>query len=110
MKLIRFATALAALTLAACATKPHESLVDFVPDYNLRQPKTIGFYAMSGEVTGNNPTELTDLWRDRTDAALQGALEARGFVFVDKTVDADLLLSWHLNLMEETDVRVTLTL
>jgi len=48
---------------------------------------------MSDEVTGNNPTELTDFQRDRIDAALQDALEAKGFVFVDKTADADLLLS-----------------
>ena len=106
MKLIRFTTALvAALMLAACATKPPEPVVDFAPDYNFSQPKTIGFYAMSGEVTGNNPTELTDFQRDRIDDALQGALEAKGFVFVDKTADADLLLSWHLNLMEKTDVK-----
>ena len=60
---------------------------------------------MSDEVTGNNPTELTDFQRDRIDAALQDALEAKGFVFVDKTSDADLLLSWHLNLMKKTDVK-----
>ena len=60
---------------------------------------------MSGVVTGNNPTELTDFQRDRIDAALRSALEARGFVFVDKTADADLLLSWHLNLMDKTDVK-----
>jgi len=101
VKLIRFTAALAALTLAACATKPLEPVVDFAPDYNFSQPKTIGFYAMSGEVTGNNPTELTDFQRDRIDTALQGALEAKGFVFVDKTADADLLLSWHLNFMEK---------
>ena len=62
---------------------------------------------MSDEVTGNNPTELTDFQRDRIDAALQDALEARGFVFVDKTADADLLLSWLLDLTEKTDVRVS---
>ena len=62
---------------------------------------------MSNELTGNNPTELTDFQRDRIDAALQDALEAKGFVFVDKTADADLLLSWHLNLMEKTDVCVS---
>ena len=105
MRLIRFTTALAALTLAACATKPPEPLVDFAPGCNFSQPKTIGFYAMSDEVTGNNPTELTDFQRDRIEAALQDALEAKGFVFVDKTADADLLLSWHLNLMEKTDVK-----
>ena len=106
VKLIRLAmSALVALTLASCATKPPEPVVDFAPDYNFSQPKTIGFYAMSGEVTGNNPTELTDFQRDRIDAALRSALEARGFVFVDKTADADLLLSWHLTLMDKTDVK-----
>ena len=106
MKLIRLImSALVAVTLAACATKPPEPAVDFAPDYNFSQPKTIGFYAMSGEVTGNNPTELTDFQRDRIDAALKLALEGKGFVFVDKTADADLLLSWHLNLMEKTDVK-----
>jgi hypothetical protein len=80
-------------------------VVDFAPDYNFSQPKTTGFYAMSGEVTGNNPTELTDLQRDRIDSALRSAIEAKGFEFVTKTADADLLLSWHLNLMEKTDVK-----
>ena len=94
-----------ALALSACASKPPEPVVDFAPDYNFSQPKTIGFYAMSGEVTGNNPTELTDFQRDRIDSALRSALEAKGFAFVTKTADADLLLSWHLNLMEKTDVK-----
>ena len=53
-----------ALALSACASKPPEPVVDFAPDYNFSQPKTIGFYAMSGEVNGNNPTELTDFQRD----------------------------------------------
>ena len=47
MKLIRFTTALVALTLAACATKPLEPAVDFAPGQDFSQPKTIGFYAMS---------------------------------------------------------------
>ena len=106
MNLTRFtAAALMLLALTACATKPPEPVVDFAPDYNFGQTKTIGFYALSGEVTGNNPTELTDFQRDRIDAALQSALEAKGFTFVDKTADADLLLSWHLNLMDKTDVK-----
>ena len=92
-------------TLAACATKPPEPVVDFAPNYDFSQSKTIGFYALSGEVTGNNPTELTDFQRDRIDAALKTALEAKGFTFVDNTADADLLLTWHLNLMEKTDVK-----
>ncbi len=106
MKLIRpTAATLILLAVAACATKPPEPVVDFAPDYDFGQSKTIGFYALSGEVTGNNPTELTDFQRDRIDAALKAALEAKGFTFVDRTADADLLLSWHLNLMDKTDVK-----
>ena len=106
MKLIRHTAAtLIMLAVAACATKPPEPVVDFAPDYDFDRSKTIGFYALSGEVTSNNPTELTDFQRDRIDAALKAALEAKGFTFVDKTADADLLLSWHLNLMDKTDVK-----
>ena len=71
MKLIRHTAAtLIVLAVAACATKPPEPVVDFAPDYDFGQSKTIGFYALSGDVTGNNPTELTDFQRDRIDAAL----------------------------------------
>ena len=96
---------LATLVLAGCATKPPEPVVDFAPGYSFSEQQTIAFYALSGEVTGNNPNDLTDFQRDRINAALQSALEAKGFVFVDKTTDADLLLSWHLNLMDKTDVK-----
>ena len=106
MHMIRLAcVGIVMVTLAACATKPPQPVVDFAPDYDFSQPKTIAFYALSGSVTGNNPSELTDFQRDRIDSALRGSLEAKGLVFVENTSDADLLLSWHLNLMEKTDVK-----
>ena len=106
MHIIRLACAgIVIATLAACATKLPEPVVDFAPDYDFSQPKTIAFYALSGSATGNNPSELTDFQRDRIDSALRGSLEAKGLVFVQNTSDADLLLSWHLNLMEKTDVK-----
>lgn len=64
-----------------CQQTP-EPAVGFAPDCNFSQPKTIGFYAMSDKVTGNNPTELTGFQRNRIDSALQSALEAKGFEFV----------------------------
>ena len=82
-----------ALALSGCASKPPEPVVEFSPDHDFSQPKTIGFCEMSGDVTGNNPTELTDFQRDRIDSAPRSALEAKGFEFVTKTADAALLLS-----------------
>jgi hypothetical protein len=106
MQIFRFLLAsLMVSLLAACATKPPEPVVDYAPDYNFAETQTFGFYALSGEVTGNSPNDLTDFQRDRINAALRSALEAKGLFFVDKTADADLLLSWHLNLMDKTDVK-----
>ena len=93
------------LALSAFASKPPKPLVDFIPNYYFSQPKTTGFYALSGEVADNNPTEFTDFQRHHIDSALRSALEGNGFEFVTKTADADLLLSSHLNLMEKTDVK-----
>lgn len=106
MKLIRLSLiGLIAITLAACATKPPEAVVDFSPDYQFGQTKTFGLYALSGEVSGNNPNNLTDFQRDRIDSALKSALQQKGFTFVTKTSDADLLLTWHLNMVDKTDVK-----
>ena len=105
MTLIRLTVAAGlALAVSAYASAPPEPVVDCVPDYHFSQPKTIGFCAMSGEVTGDNLTELTDFQQDRIDSALRSALEAKGFELVTKTADADLLFRCHLNLMEKTDV------
>ena len=61
MKLIpHTAATLILLAVAACATTPPKPVVDFAPDYDFGQSKTINFYALSGEAIGNNPNELTD--------------------------------------------------
>ena len=61
MKLIpHTAATLILLAVAACATTLPKPVVDFAPDYDFGQSKTISFYALSGEATGNNPSELTD--------------------------------------------------
>ena len=106
MQFIRFSLmSLAFIVLAACATKPPEPVVDSAPDYDFAQAKTFGLYALSGEVTGNSPNDLTDFQRDRIDEALKSALQQKGLTFVAKTSEADLLLTWHLNMVDKTDVK-----
>ena len=106
MPLIRFSfMSLILIALSACATKPPQPVVDYAPDYQFGQAKTFGLYALSGEVTGNSPNDLTDFQRDRIDEALKSALQQKGFTFVTQTADADLLLTWHLNMVDKTDVK-----
>ncbi len=95
----------AALTLAACASGPPKPEVDFKSDYDFSQVRKIAFYKHSGQVSGDNPMQISDIQRNRVDTALQQALEKRGFQFVDTPSDADMLLSWHLSTQNKTDVR-----
>ena len=99
-----FAAAIVSV-LAACSSAPPKPVVDFAPDHDFSSDKKIGFYALSGQTTGDNPTQMTDFQRDRIDAALTKALEAKGFNVVNDVKDADLLISWHLNTSEQTDIR-----
>lgn len=99
-----FAAAMLA-ALAACSSAPPKPVVDFAPDHDFGNDKKIGFYALSGQTTGDNPTQMTDFQRDRIDNALKKALEGKGFTLVSDTKEADLLISWHLNTADKTDVR-----
>jgi hypothetical protein len=96
--------ALAAL-LAACTSGPPKPTVDHKPSYNFMQVKKIAFYKDSGEVSGDNPLQLSDMQRNRIDNALELALSNKGFQIVDDASQADLLLSWHLATQHKTDVR-----
>lgn len=99
--------AMICLLLAACATPPPTPSVDFDVDHDFSGDIKIGFYALSGGVTGSNPMELTDFQKDRINEALRSALDGKGYTLVDSTRDADLLVSWHLNTVEKQDVRTT---
>lgn len=99
--------AMICLLLAACATPPPTPTVDFDVDHDFSGDIKIGFYALSGGVTGSNPMELTDFQKDRINEALRSALDGKGYTLVDSTRDADLLVSWHLNTVEKQDVRTT---
>ncbi|MEZ5573486.1 MAG: DUF4136 domain-containing protein [Halioglobus sp.] len=93
-----------ALVLAACASGPLKPAVDYKADYDFRAIKKIAFYDESGQVTGSNPLQLSDMQRDRIDEALSYALTNRGFTMVNDAKDADLLLSWSLFTQQKTDV------
>ena len=93
--------------LTACSSAPPKPSVDFDADENFSEIKAIGFYALSGGVSGDNPMQLTDFQKDRINEALARALQTKGFTLVDSAADADLLISWHLNTLEKQDVRTT---
>lgn len=93
--------------LAACATPPPKPSVDYDIEHAFADDMKIGFYALSGSVTGDNPMQLTDFQKDRINEALGKALQGKGFTLVDNSRDADLLVSWHLNTVEKQDVRTT---
>jgi Domain of unknown function (DUF4136) len=93
------------LLLAACASAPPEPDIDFKPDYNFSKVRNIAFYDESGQVSGDNPMQLSDMQVDRIDEALEFALQGRGITIVKNPAEADLLLSWHLVTQNKTDVR-----
>lgn len=89
----------------ACSSGPPKPNVDYKQDYNFMGVKKIGMYRNSGQVSGDNPLQLSDIQRERIDTALAYALGNRGFQMVDDPAEADLLLSWHLVTQHKTDVR-----
>ncbi len=90
--------------LAACSSTPTPD-VDYKSDYNFMNVKKIAFYKFSGDVTGDNPLQLSDFQKERIDEALKYALEIKGMQFVDDPAEADMLISWHLATQDKTDVR-----
>jgi hypothetical protein len=94
-----------AILLAGCASGPPKPDVDYKPDYDFSQIQKIAFYKKSGQVSGDNPLQLSDIQKDRIDEALGYALGNRGYQIVDDASAADLLVSWHLVTQHKTDVR-----
>jgi hypothetical protein len=91
--------------LAACSSGPPKPNVDYKQDYSFTAVKKIGMYRQSGQVSGDNPLQLSDIQRERIDNALAYALGNKGFQMVDDPSQADLLMSWHLVTQHKTDVR-----
>lgn len=94
-------------TLAACSSGPPKPEVDFDREFDFSQAKTVGFYKNSGQVSGDNPLQLSDMQRNRVDDAVRVAVDNRGFTFLADASKADLLLTWHLVTQHKTDVRST---
>jgi hypothetical protein len=93
------------LLLMACASGPPKPTVDYKSDYNFMPIKKIAFYQDSGQVTGDNPLQLSDMQRERIDTALAYALGNRGFQIVDDAAQADMFVTWHLVTQNKTDVQ-----
>lgn len=98
-------TAALLTSLAACSSSPPKPDVDYKRDYDFRQARQLAFYHHSGDVSGDNPLQLSDMQKNRVNEALQNALIYRGFEFVSDPSQADLLVSWHLVTQNKTDVR-----
>lgn len=98
-------SAIALLFLAGCSASPLKPDVDFSANFDFTKTYTISFYEGSGEVSGDNPLQISDIQRDRINVALMTAMQAKGLNFVKDPSEADLLLSWHLGTQFKTDVR-----
>jgi hypothetical protein len=70
------------LLLAACASTP-KPVVDYKQDFDFSGVQKIGFYKNSGQVTGDNPLQLSDFQKERIDNALANALRNKGLDVVD---------------------------
>jgi len=98
-------TLLTILLAAGCASGPPKPNVDYKQDYDFQPVRKIALYDESGQVSGDNPLQLSDMQIDRIDEALAYALRNKGFELTTEAADADLLLSWHLVTQHKTDVR-----
>jgi hypothetical protein len=105
IRFFKTALLLPALLLAACTSGPPKPNVDYKQDYDFSQVRKIAFYKNSGQVSGDNPLQLSDIQRGRIDEALAWALDNRGYQIVEDASQADLLMSWHLVTQHKTDVR-----
>ena len=65
------------LLLAACASTP-KPVVDYKQDFDFSGVQKIGFYKNSGQVSGDNPLQLSDFQKERIDNALANAAAQQG--------------------------------
>lgn len=96
---------IASALITACASGPAKPVVDYKPDYDFNQVRTVAFFEKSGQVSGDNPMQLSDIQKERIDRALGQALGAKGLVMVEEASEADILVSWHLVTQFKTELR-----
>jgi hypothetical protein len=93
------------LLLGACASGQLKPDIDFSESYDFSTVHKVAFFEGSGDVSGDNPLQLSDFQVERINKALGDAVASRGVEVVTDVNDADLLLSWHLATQYKTDVR-----
>jgi hypothetical protein len=96
------------LFIAACASSPPVPQVDYNPTFNFSGIKTLAF----DETTSSGDSVralLSDIEISRINAALTGAMEAKGFQIVKDKAQADALINWHLVARDKQDVRTHTT-
>lgn len=88
------------LLLAACTSAP--VLTDYDPDYPFA---TVRHYAWldSGSADEGAAKGRNDLMRDRLHTAIEDQMRAQGIVKVDDPQKADVLLTFHMGIVEKVE-------
>ena len=94
--------AIMAMLLAACSGLPVST--DYAPDVDFSGLKTYAWLAPPVKAVSSDPEADNDLVRQRIISAVDGQLQARGFVLVDAESEADMLVTYHNGLEDKVSV------
>lgn len=94
-------SALVALSAACATTRGPEIRVHSAPDAAMGSYATFGFPEQTGTDRGGYSTLVTNYFKK----AVREQMELRGYQYVDE--NPDLLVNFHANVRERTEVRTT---